>query len=280
MGWGQAFAGTNTAAYKSLAPEATGCYLRLDDTGTNNARCVGYEFMGDIDSGQGSFPTIGQQPGGLYCPKSATADSTPRAWLLIGDARALYFCPATGGVPGNHEAYFFGDINSYKSGDAYSCVIGMPDTNAYTNSGSPAPGSIAISLRYSDDKPPYIARSHTGLGGAQGCARVGVLNISANQAYSGTNGYSGYTTDPFPNTANNGLIFCPVMCHTGGGFRGEFPGIAHVPQNCYGLFTTLDVVLGTGALAGKKALALRVGSAADGGAAAAAFFDATGPWRV
>src|SRR5574337_410841 len=63
-GWEKKYSGTNLAAYRSLAPDATGCLLRVDDTGANSARVVGYESMTSITTGSGPFPTDTQFGGG------------------------------------------------------------------------------------------------------------------------------------------------------------------------------------------------------------------------
>src|SRR5690606_18510430 len=95
-GWAREFTGTNKAVFRA----ATGNRLRLrvDDTGTTEARAVGYESMTDVDTGTLAFPTNGQVAGGLYIRKSNTADNTARPWVLIATGTAFYFLPDSGGT--------------------------------------------------------------------------------------------------------------------------------------------------------------------------------------
>lgn len=50
-GWQQVFSATNVTCLKPAVPEATGCVLRVDDTGTTNARVRAYEAMTDVGTG-------------------------------------------------------------------------------------------------------------------------------------------------------------------------------------------------------------------------------------
>ncbi|MDD2610647.1 MAG: hypothetical protein PHX60_13355 [Giesbergeria sp.] len=86
-GWEKAFSGTNLAAFRSLAVESTRMFLRVDDTGTTNARVVGYESMSDINTGTGPFPTTTQISGGGWWPKANAANATARAWTVIADSK-------------------------------------------------------------------------------------------------------------------------------------------------------------------------------------------------
>ena len=70
MGMGMLFAGalTNVIALKPSVVEATGCVLRVDDTGAINARVRAYEAMSDISTGVGMTPLESQAAGGLWWP--------------------------------------------------------------------------------------------------------------------------------------------------------------------------------------------------------------------
>ena len=123
-GWQELFAGAlvNVIALKPSVVEATGCVLRVDDTGTNNARVRAYEAMSDISTGVGMTPLESQAAGGLWWPKSATANATARAWILVADARGFYLAVAPAGGD-RYTLLFAGDIASLKSGDAYGYLL-------------------------------------------------------------------------------------------------------------------------------------------------------------
>jgi ABC-type glutathione transport system ATPase component len=64
-GWEKVFSGTNKAVYRAPAtPDGCRMYLRVDDTVGRNMRVVGYETMGDVDTGGMPFPTGTQLSGG------------------------------------------------------------------------------------------------------------------------------------------------------------------------------------------------------------------------
>lgn len=130
-GWAREYTATNKAVFRA----ATGnrYRLRVDDTGTQEARAVGYETMSDVDTGVNAFPTSGQVTGGLFIRKSNTADSTGRPWVLIATGTAFYFLPHAASsdwlAPLSNDyqylsgQFFFGDITSFKAGDAYNTMI-------------------------------------------------------------------------------------------------------------------------------------------------------------
>ena len=128
-GWQELFAGAlaNVIALKPSVVEATGCVLRVDDTGTINARVRAYEAMSDISTGVGMTPLESQAAGGLWWPKSATANATARAWILVADARGFYLAVAPAGGD-RYTLLFAGDIASLKSGDATATC--SPETRA------------------------------------------------------------------------------------------------------------------------------------------------------
>ena len=121
-GWQQLYAGTNLAALKPSVVEATGCVLRIDDTGTLNARVRAFEAMTDVSSGVGLTPMGSQVAGGLYWPKSSSANATARPWIVIADERGFYLAVDPTGT-GRYTLTYAGDIASLKSGDAYGYLL-------------------------------------------------------------------------------------------------------------------------------------------------------------
>ena len=271
-GWAKPFSATNVAAYKSSDPTSTGFSLRVDDTGTTACRVIGYEVMSDIATGTGPFPTPVQRPGGCFWAKSVSADSTPSGWIVATDAKTVYvarrFHP---GYPNAYELTMFGDINSTKGGDAYSCVL-----NGFTASTAGPPPNSVDNLWCSTGSVAsefYVARGYTGLGGSaqlrKSIPQLGTTTLSFN---------SGQGSTPYPNTCDGGVYLAPVNIaeHSTLAFRGTLPGYYGCAQNIAdGIYASRDSVIGIDGLPGRT---IKVLTGAYNGLGAS-FFDITGPWR-
>ena len=171
-GWQELFAGalTNVIALKPSVVEATGCVLRVDDTGTINARVRAYEAMSDISTGVGMTPLESQAAGGLWWPKSATANATARAWILVADARGFYLAVAPAGGD-RYTLLFAGDIASLKSGDAYGYLL-TGNQGDQTNASSVPDGCVGYSHR-SARTGAYLVRAYTAIGQSTAAQRLG-----------------------------------------------------------------------------------------------------------
>lgn len=272
-GWQELFAGAlaNVIALKPSVVEATGCVLRVDDTGTINARVRAYEAMSDISTGVGMTPLESQAAGGLWWPKSATANATARAWILVADARGFYLAVAPAGGD-SYTLLFAGDIASLKSGDAYGYLLTgnqADQTNAY----SAPDGCVGYSHR-SARTGAYLVRGYTAIGQSTAAQRLGAHhNGSTADVYAGT---AGYSLGAYPNGANNGLLTGALELHAAG-LRGTLPGLLHPVQDCGTSFATGATVDGTDDLAGRRLLAIRTGPPA-GGTVGTVFIDTTGNW--
>ena len=272
-GWQELFAGAlaNVIALKPSVVEATGCVLRVDDTGAINARVRAYEAMSDISTGVGMTPLESQAAGGLWWPKSATANATARAWILVADARGFYLAVAPAG--GNRYTLLFaGDIASLKSGDAYGYLL-TGNQGDQTNASSVPDGCVGYSHR-SARTGAYLVRAYTAIGQSTAAQRLGAHhNGSTADVYAGT---AGYSLGAYPNGANNGLLTGALELHAAG-LRGTLPGLLHPVQDCGTSFATGATVDGTDDLAGRRLLAIRTGPPA-GGTVGTVFIDTTGNW--
>lgn len=267
LGWDKPFSTTNIGVYRSPNVAGTRCYLRVDDTGTQNARVVGYEDMSGVSTGTGIFPTGGQVSGGAFWAKSNTADATTRAWVVCGDDRG--FVVWTGSLSaGNGMSHYFGDLIANKSPDAYACVLS--GATASQVSGSNSTFDMAYN-HASTSTGMWTPRSFTGLGSSQPMTRMSATILGTNQ---GT--YSGGSGLIYPNPADNGLFVSPVLAGentSSATYRGVVPGLYHVPHNIGGAtFTVRDPITGIASLPGKTLRALT-------GNQGVMFTDATGPWR-
>lgn len=272
-GWQELFAGAlaNVIALKPSVVEATGCVLRVDDTGTINARVRAYEAMSDISTGVGMTPLESQVAGGLWWPKSATANATARAWILVADARGFYLAVAPAGGD-RYTLLFAGDIDSLKSGDAYGYLL-TGNQGDQTNASSVPDGCVGYSHR-SARTGAYLVRSFTAIGQSTAAQRLGAHhNGSTADVYAGTAGYSQGT---YPNGPNNGLMTGALELHALG-IRGTLPGLLHPVQDCGNVFATGAIVDGTGDLTGRRLMAVRTGPPASD-TVGTTFIDVTGNW--
>lgn len=278
LGWEKVFSKTNVAVYRPTDLQSSRFYLRVDDTGTTQARVNIYESMTDVDTGFNPVPAASVVAGGYYWWKRSAAGAAGVEWALAGDSRGLYFAPmpwqAVGTVGGyGYITCYAGDGKSYRSGDAFSPVL-TGATVANATSGS-VHGNVfaAEGVAYRS-----LLRRSSGVG-----LSVTSERTAYGQYHSGQNGPFG----PLPNATDNGLYLCPILYSDGGtltanGVRGEFPGALSCLHS--GVPATLGygwgIERGQGIYAGKSLLRLHSDLQPNsGGNPGTGFIDITGPWR-
>lgn len=268
-GWTKLYSGTNLAAYKMGGVAGTGGILRVDDTGTTNARVVGYMTMSDINTGTKPFPASTQVSGGMYWGKSSTASAVARNWAIFSDDCGVYVGMAAGAsFPSNYAAYYFGDLLANRSPDPMACELtGNPVD--LTASSSAVEGCVGYSS--SVTVAGYVPQNSYSIGSAKPSFRFSLGTLAA---------YSGASTTygTFPNLADNGLLIEKVQAFDSAGFRGTFPGVYHCTQAVQSSFLPLDTQAGSGAFAGKILTALTPGPTSSA-ATGVVFFDAASDWR-
>lgn len=266
--WEKAYTSTNKAAYRSTVVGATGLLLRVDDTTTTYAAIRGYEAMTDVDTGTGLFPTVAQIVSSNYCwRKSSAADATPRPWILIADEKRFYLLvkwqlvsyPYYGGN-------FFGDIVSYKAGDAYHCVV-IADYNTAAGWAGQSNDFVYLSSALTSvSSSKFISRNYNQIGSA---LPVGFVGDSAFSTYLGCGGMA------YPSPVDNGLYVSGIAINHNGVLRGLMPGL-YQPLHPNPL-SQGDTVSGVVGLPGKTVMAVRMQN--GGGGECQAMFDVTGPWE-
>ena len=275
-GWAKAFSGTNLAAYRSQDVTGTRLFLRVDDTGTTNARVVGYESMSDVNTGLRGFPLPPQVAGGGYWPKANAVNATARAWTVIADTKTVWvhLHTATSGIGASGCVWGFGDFDSYKSGDPYACALQCSYTDTATATATNAAAAEYAGL--SGISGPIAARSFTALGGS-------VVLDHAAESHTSAAGVSGAVASAlapsYPNGTNNSLVLSRnALVERSVALRGVSPGLLLAPQNCHAQFNWRDKVPGQGQYAGRTLLAVKAGSPAGTASQGVVFFDITGPW--
>ena len=272
LGWEKVFTGTNKAVYRPVDSVSTRPFIRVDDTAAAFARVQMYESMTDVDTGLGVSPALA---GGYYWHKWVSAASTATYWLLIGDARGFYFGNSTTGAtavaqngnPANGR--YCGDLNYFRSGDAWGAVLTGSNTTAHNGSA----GDV-----FSDGGATGISamRASTGLGASVQASRR-VFGTSTSPSGGDT------ALGAFPSRSDNGLRLSEILATDGdvtNGPRGAFPGAYHCPQSGVAAAIGGDAVLtrGSAQFAGKTLLSMVCGTPGNANHGLG-FFDATGPWR-
>jgi hypothetical protein len=281
-GWAVAFTGTNLRAYRSLDVGSNRFYLRVNDTGTMDARVVGYETMTAISTGTNLFPTAAQVSGGGYWAKSYVAGAEPIPWAVFANSKRFLIGMAYGASTGYGGPNYtilalhgFGDFSSWKStADAYACML-------CSQLGPVTSGQNFGSVSISPANSLSIARSHTGTAGAVAGELVA--------AFAGSGSDSGFSPiwGELPGLGGALILTQPVLANALGtaGPRGVMKELYHTPQ---GLTQAMnirryDLVPGVGVAAGRKLMAIAAGGApgdpTSGAYYPATFIDITGPWE-
>lgn len=206
-GWAKAFSGTNLAAYR---PPVGGnrFFLMVNDTGATNGRCVGYETMSAISVGTGNFPTAAQVAGGMYWPKSSSADATARPWIIAATDRLLIMHVSSNSTTNatNASVCVFGDIKSYKAGDAYGTIhiAGTGSTPSDSNNFFALAGALSGA-----SAGHFMAHTHAQTGTSVTIGKHTDMLKSVSTTRMGDDG--GLT---YPHPPDGGLYMAPVWVHT------------------------------------------------------------------
>ncbi len=257
-GWEKTYTGTNKGVYRQTDITGTRLYLRVDDTPTTYANVTMFESMTDVDTGTA--------PTNRVWIKSNAANTTTREWRLIGDGLMFYLAAYW------HSNYLtqagintFGDINTYKSGDAFHCMLGGEDT---VNTNSPG-GRNFFSRQDGGDTTCLLSRSYSQIGQNVTTGHLGLRNQN-------DIGYEGFV---FPNPTDNGLLLhTPLIVTepTTNAARGTMPGLIQPLQHAP--LTDGFVVENIPQMPGKRVLMVGVGRSYTYSEARVSF-DITGPWR-
>ena len=274
LGWEKVFSGTNKAVYRQTDPASTRTYYRVDDSNALYARVQMYESMTDVDTGMAAAPLT--VAGGYYWHKRVSTGGAGNYWMLAGDSRGFYavLFPHTSPTAASSNnfagvSYYAGDLNSYRSGDAWAAVL----TGVTTTSWNDQQGCVFFTQGFAGMS---LKRRSTGIGGAVQTQRR-VMGTS-----NGTSGMDSFF-GAFPSRVDNSLRLTRVLLADSAVDlepRGEMPGAYYCPQTSVVAGFGWDVALtkGQGEFLGKHLLSLHIGSVGSQNQGLA-FFDVTGPWR-
>lgn len=309
LGWEKAFAGTNKAAYRSTDAAGLRHFLRVDDSAKDAKGFGAYgntwakwasvticENMTGIDTIVGAQApydpskvkrniesTAANEFGwhkwyhAARTGSEQTGDSGPgpRNWVIVGDGRMFYFFTTYAPNYSWHgrAPYCFGEVLSFKPGDAYCTVLQAEDIANSTT-------YISYPAQFMDRGFPYlqgmagkvILKNHTQTGNP---VRWKTSSLKTRPQVEQASGY--HSEMPFPNGADFALWLLPFYIQQeSGDMRGLLPGVRYIPQGKpYSDLSIIDNIINE---PGKKFIL--VNSQYDGDATGCqTAFDLTGPWR-
>lgn len=194
-GWTKTFSGTDAAVYKQASGNQF--YLSVNHSNATYATVAGYENATSLTTGTGMFPLIQQQTTG-YWVVSGSSSYTSIPWFVIATGKSFYLWMDVNKDNANATLYFFGDITSYKSSDAFhTMLICQEVSGTYSNDITTFNSSLS---NYNIGH--FIARSFTQIGTSIRCNKV--TDTAACSSVSGR----GWI--PYPNPVDNSLTVFPI----------------------------------------------------------------------
>jgi len=154
------------AIFKPLAPEATGCVLYVDDTGTvahaYDACVRGYASAIDIDTRTDPFPYSAADD--RWCRwRKANNTTTANSWAIVADELFFYiYNNWNGGAVHCDKLNGFGDMPSLLQFDNWNCIVAGTTHDSDTDYNSPI-ASFCEYDRDIGDTGMYLAKDYAGL---------------------------------------------------------------------------------------------------------------------
>lgn len=230
LGWTIVWSATNRRVYRNDAVLGTGLYLHVDDNGSGTGGAKEAFVRGYVDwdavTGVGTdpFPTVAQLSTGYIWRKSVTADAVARPWVIVGNSKMVYPLISSSGTLPN--AYWAGDVNSFRPGDQYCFGVagGVTQNTAAGNESSTAfQATHAGQSAGSSSKFGRFARSADGAIASPIAACVALtsfINIA------GMFGSTYQNARSYPGAVSGGLDFVEILVSQGNmAERGIFPGV-------------------------------------------------------
>lgn len=221
--WSKVFSATNKAIYRSLDPQSTQWFLRVDDSTVN------YMTVSMLE-GFSNFTTGLKNSVDVYWMKSDSSLNYHKPWMIVGDSKRFYLGTSWFNGSANWQGltfyhnqnnvmdnYFFGDILSVKAGDSYHCVI----------QGTTSTATSASYFCYYSYNSFYSVDKTTSNGNyiLRGYFQLGNQIQSSTWSLSNTNQIGNAGEIKFPNLSDNGVYIDAVwVIESGNTIRGKMPG--------------------------------------------------------
>lgn len=278
LGWIRPLSSGNVSMYQRTDVTATGMSLRVDDSGSGAAsatvaRWRMVESFTDLNTFTGPTPPESAFGGaGAYVPKGAN-NASAKAWVLVGDSRGFYMFTETSNYPAGSYSnvpqgiWAFGDLEAFRTGDPYACLLAASDSESSVNSqGLGQTNSLGA---IPNNFHTMLPRAFNGIGSP---VRAQMYGPGARRLAAGGPAY--------PSPVDNGMtIVTPILIGEENSafnqpFRGRLRGIGDPYANIPGGLLHLQVLSN---LVGSDRRWLLVGFNQQGSYGHAAF-DITGPW--
>lgn len=281
LGWTRPLNSGNVSIYQRTDVAATGMKLRVDDSGTGAASATAarwrmIESYSDLSTFTGPTPPASAFSGaGVYIPKGAN-DSNPKKWTLVGDGRTFYLFTEAAGYPASSYSgvpqgvWMFGDIEPYRSGDAYACMLAGSQSDSTVDSQGFGANQPQGSTPGADHT--MLARPFNGIGSPVRAVMAGLATSGSRRV--------GSSGPAYPSPVDNGVpISTPVMLAENNSafahpFRGHLRGLGDPVAAIPGGLLHQQVLEN---VTGSDRRWLLVGFQQQGSYGHAAF-DITGPW--
>lgn len=286
LGFNIAFTDTNKRGYTSSSLESTGHFISVDDTTAKYATIFCYEKMTGISTGIGRNPAQDSQSD---WPKSQTADTTKRDWIIIGDDRGFYY-----GIAAPTNTLSVGDIGLqpwpftfYFVGEAIDetpikqhCFLLFSERNVQhfgrVTSATTYSGIAVTDYSVHGSYPGYV--SHTVSRDFLGSSKSPRIRLQTEMGI-GVSGRFG-AGPPYPNPGNNKTFLTRITVHeeTTNMRRGTLPGAYALAHNGSGSLTTTSIIENVEGLENRILMCFastKFSSTFD----SLMIFDITGNWR-
>lgn len=270
LGWTKAFGSTTTGIYSRPDVAASAYALRIDDTTTD-----GYTQASAVLGATGfstyteRFPTAVQNADGIACAYWNRAGSGAAVrWVLVGDGTSFYLFSDFDSSQHFLTPKGFGDLVSFKVGDAYNAFLG--GSNAKNSNLFLSGLTWGSTITVPTNGYGWVAHDYSGF----------AQSIPISNVCKGSSPMGGGSMFAFPNPVDNGLVFeerCVVMeANTvlRGVPRGCYPGVAE-PLAAMGVaFQGITFTANS-----KDWLAVVFEANGSTGVSGSALLDLTGPWQ-
>lgn len=242
-GWTRPYSSAGVHVYRNSVVNGSGAYLRVcDDASAETlntgrlAQAWAYSAMSDIDTGANPTPNPAMQPRGSLIAKSPDTTSGARAWMVVATDIGFYLFTAWGQWNNAMGAYYYGDIVSSVSGDAFPFVtFGSSNLSSFSGSWNDDVCSLffASPLEFivdgsSQRTQSYIAggfvmRSYSDGQGASG--RIATCGVNPTGG-SGNRSYGSGVYRVGPDPAHGGFNYIEAMLREAShALRGKLPGV-------------------------------------------------------
>ncbi|ERS12525.1 hypothetical protein Q673_02605 [Marinobacter sp. EN3] len=215
--------GVSTAAFRSIHPDSSGCFLKIEDSDTgSDAHTVvqGYKTMSDLNTGTSPFPAETDYCGWMKYEFLSQITNGRLKWFVACDERFFMLLITNTGTDDTFyyaTPYLFGDLRNTAITDQFPCVL-----TGHERSFADSPTDYYSINRIENANSTQglnIADNAAGLSGAQQWLLAG---------HSIADGSSWGQGDDYPSTISNGYVFADVifvLSSVSGPIRGMLPGI-------------------------------------------------------